>query len=202
MNDNLLTHLIAIFSAFLNAAATVLAALISKFNPNSRKSKHRRDPENLDTNNDGEFGVQENSTYFEPLTETTIAVHHVILDDLVNFEYTSLDQFTPVKVKNARVGWKGKVVHDDKEYAMTLLRIDGLDKIAIFNMRLLKASDQVVSKKHSGILTEDQGDNSKNRTPPEAITPRGVVVNCPNCGAALPISENLKQCKYCGASFA
>jgi len=199
MSENIIGIVISFCGSILTAAATLAAAFISKLKFSDDPNPEPKKP--IIVQPIDKFEIKENTSIIEPITETTIAIHDVILDDRVNFDYTPLHQFESIKVKNAKVGWKGQINHDGCEYALTVLHINGRNKSVLFDFRKINKPVSAASEKTTSVVREDKPDDGNDGSHTENLPRRGLVVNCPNCGASLPINENLNKCQYCGSNF-
>ena len=198
--------LATICAAFLGAVATIVAALISKRRADNRQQDEQihhiaeQAHSSLIKGNIKEYSlleIKENSVIIVPDIELTLAIHDVILDDQINFEYhlPRQEKDNTESVKYARVGYQKLFNCDNSAYLLTLIKIDGVNKKTYFDLRKIDSRIQqkmpVTASQNKSHDTQD----SKNQLESGISAPN----YCIKCGAVIP-QETIK-CSYCGTTY-
>ena len=198
MENIIVGALATICAASLGAIATIVAALISKKRIDERKQDeniHRfaeQTHKSLIKGNLKEYSlleVKENSAIIVPDIELTLAIHDVILDDQINFEchLPRQKKDNSDSVKYARVGYQKLFNCDNSTYLLTLIKIDGVNKKAYFDLRKIDTEQNLPAAIPQNDILYTQNSN-------------GVVPNyCLKCGAVIPQETN--KCSYCGTIY-
>lgn len=198
MENVVVGALATICAAFLGAIATIIAALISKKRIDERKqSEHihnfaEQTHKSLIKGDLKEYNlleIKENSVIIVPGIELTVAIHDVILDDQVNFEYRlpRQEKDSINSVKNARVGYQKLFNCDDGTYLLTLIKIDGVNKKAYFDLRKI---DSYAKQKMSITTPKTENLDAQN------LSNKPATNYCQKCGTA--ILQETDKCSYCG----